>query len=164
MRKSALCAFTLVELLIAVAIIAILAAIAVPNLLESQARSKVSRAKADLRTLKTALEAYAVDENSYPVGGGGLGFAGNLTSLTSPRQYIASVPRDVFQRGATYFYASFGKELGITGNPFGGYVVASVGPDGQNDTTLVSTLSYDPTNGTLSRGDIADPQSGRQHL
>lgn len=60
-------AFTLIELLIVVAIIAILAAIAVPNFLEAQVRSKVSRAKSDLRTLSTGLEAYAVDNNGYPL-------------------------------------------------------------------------------------------------
>jgi prepilin-type N-terminal cleavage/methylation domain-containing protein len=59
-------AFTLIELLIVVAIIAILAAIAVPNFLEAQTRSKVSRTKADLRTLSTGLETYAVDWNKYP--------------------------------------------------------------------------------------------------
>src|SRR5436190_20094460 len=59
-------AFTLIELLIVVAIIAILAAIAVPNFLEAQVRSKVSRSKADIRTLATALEAYSVDNNAYP--------------------------------------------------------------------------------------------------
>ncbi|GAB4313636.1 MAG: hypothetical protein Kow0059_04910 [Candidatus Sumerlaeia bacterium] len=59
-------AFTLIELLIVVAIIAILAAIAVPNFLEAQVRSKVSRTKADMRSMATALEAYAVDHNVYP--------------------------------------------------------------------------------------------------
>jgi len=58
--------FTLIELLIVVAIIAILAAIAVPNFLEAQTRSKVTRVKADLRTLVTAVEAYAVDWNRPP--------------------------------------------------------------------------------------------------
>jgi type II secretion system protein G len=58
--------FTLIELLIVVAIIAILAAIAVPNFLEAQVRSKVSRAKSDIRTMATALESYAVDNNGYP--------------------------------------------------------------------------------------------------
>jgi type II secretion system protein G len=57
--------FTLIELLIVVAIIAILAAIAVPNFLEAQVRSKVSRAKTDMRTLATALEAYYIDNNDY---------------------------------------------------------------------------------------------------
>ena len=58
--------FTLIELLIVVAIIAILAAIAVPNFLEAQVRSKVSRTKSDQRTMATGLEAYYVDNNSYP--------------------------------------------------------------------------------------------------
>lgn len=58
--------FTLIELLIVVAIIAILAAIAVPNFLEAQVRSKVSRVKADMRSINTALEAYVVDYNRYP--------------------------------------------------------------------------------------------------
>ncbi|MBX3728660.1 MAG: prepilin-type N-terminal cleavage/methylation domain-containing protein [Candidatus Sumerlaeia bacterium] len=59
-------AFTLIELLIVVAIIAILAAIAVPNFLEAQTRSKVSRVRSDLRTMDTGLKSYYVDFNRYP--------------------------------------------------------------------------------------------------
>jgi prepilin-type N-terminal cleavage/methylation domain-containing protein len=58
--------FTLIELLIVVAIIAILAAIAIPNFLEAQVRSKVSRAKADMRSMAGALESYFVDSNAFP--------------------------------------------------------------------------------------------------
>ena len=54
-------AFTLIQLLIVVAIIAILAAIAVPNFLEAQVRAKTARVKADMRTLATGMESYAVD-------------------------------------------------------------------------------------------------------
>jgi prepilin-type N-terminal cleavage/methylation domain-containing protein len=61
-------AFTLIELLIVVAIIAILAAIAVPNFLEAQVRSKISRARSDMRTLATAIESYAVDQGRAPLG------------------------------------------------------------------------------------------------
>ena len=61
-------AFTLIELLIVVAIIAILAAIAVPNFLEAQVRAKVSRAKTDMRTLDVGLSAYCVDANHFPRG------------------------------------------------------------------------------------------------
>lgn len=57
--------FTLIELLIVVAIIAILAAIAVPNFLEAQTRAKVSRAKADMRSMATAAETYHIDHNKY---------------------------------------------------------------------------------------------------
>ena len=59
-------AFTLIELLIVVAIIAILAAIAVPNFLEAQIRAKVSRVRADHRSISTALETYHIDNNQYP--------------------------------------------------------------------------------------------------
>ena len=59
--------FTLIELLISVGIITILASIAVPNFLEAQTRSKVSRVKNDLRVIAGALEAYHADHNVYPV-------------------------------------------------------------------------------------------------
>jgi len=63
--KRSLSGFTLIELLIVVAIIAILAAIAVPNFLEAQTRAKVSRAKADMRTLDTGISTYQMDWNAY---------------------------------------------------------------------------------------------------
>lgn len=99
--------FTLIELLIVVAIIAILAAIAVPNFLEAQTRAKVSRAKADLRTMATALEAYRVDNNNYPYvtdGAAGewlmpAGIPVNRTGpggLTTPIAYVASALYDPF--------------------------------------------------------------------
>ncbi|MFH1742267.1 MAG: prepilin-type N-terminal cleavage/methylation domain-containing protein [bacterium] len=58
--------FTLIELLIVVAIIGILAAIAVPNFLNAQTRAKVARVRADLRSLGTALETYFLDRGDYP--------------------------------------------------------------------------------------------------
>jgi general secretion pathway protein G len=96
-------AFTLIELLIVVAIIAILAAIAVPNFLEAQVRAKVSRTKADMRTVKTAMECYYVDNNKYPTGAsadcdyphGNARF--RLWRLTTPISYITSIPVDAFQ-------------------------------------------------------------------
>ena len=91
-------AFTLIELLIVVAIIAILAAIAVPNFLEAQVRSKVSRVKSDFRSVIMACEAYRVDCNYYP----NCFINGNipwiqppvlrLIPLTTPIAYMTSVP------------------------------------------------------------------------
>jgi type II secretion system protein G len=65
MRKSK--GFTLIELLIVVAIIGIIAAIAIPNLLNAIDRGKQKRTMADLRSIGTAVESYAVDNNVYPV-------------------------------------------------------------------------------------------------
>lgn len=59
-------AFTLMELLVTVAVIAILAAIALPNFLEAQTRSKIARTRADMRAVATALEVYLLDYNKYP--------------------------------------------------------------------------------------------------
>jgi len=98
-------AFTLIELLIVVAIIAILAAIAVPNFLEAQVRAKVSRAKADMRTLITATESYRVDNNRYPPDGDDFKAFNPMTDfdvrtrlrvLTTPVSYITSIPGDPF--------------------------------------------------------------------
>ena len=91
-------AFTLIELLIVVAIIAILAAIAVPNFLEAQVRTKISRAKADLRSISTAAEAYAVDAGTYPAGYKTAPLWG-LLALSTPVAYITnSLPQDPFFR------------------------------------------------------------------
>lgn len=88
-------AFTLIELLIVVAIIAILALIAVPNFLEAQIRSKVSRVWNDMRTLKTGLEAYAVDHNHYIIDYGFEEFR-VWSQLTTPVAYLTSIPLDLF--------------------------------------------------------------------
>lgn len=67
MKSRGASAFTLVELLVVVAVIAILAAIAVPNLLNAQTRSKVARVKSDLRTLAGAVESYTADHGLPPL-------------------------------------------------------------------------------------------------
>lgn len=59
-------AFTLIELLIVVAIIGILAAIAIPNFLQAQVRAKVASQESNLRTISLALEQYQVDNTAYP--------------------------------------------------------------------------------------------------
>ena len=58
--------FTLIELLIVVAIIGILASIAIPNLLESQRRSRYARAASDTKTAMSQGIIYAGDKGAYP--------------------------------------------------------------------------------------------------
>jgi len=95
--------FTLVELLIVVAIIGILAAIAVPNFLEAQTRAKVARVKADYHALATGIETYHVDHANYPWRENGAyppqytQLHYRLAGLTTPVAYLPSVDfRDPF--------------------------------------------------------------------
>ena len=113
-------AFSLIELLIVVAIIAILAAIAVPNFLDAHTRAKTSRAKSDLRTIALGLDAYALDHNRYPsmIGPVGLdeiyrgepsktghnidrnwGWRTVPPSLTTPVAYLSTYFTDIFKKG-----------------------------------------------------------------
>jgi len=186
--------FTLIELLIVVAIIAILAAIAVPNFLEAQVRSKVSRTKADLRSLTTAMELYRVDQDRYPLMcliDQSTGFMVNpwvrtpsgtyyweqffaVGALTTPVAYISSEPWDPFYLrprhsnllSLRYCYSAhydsyLGAEATLTAmrRAFGAWRVWGSGPDyDRRDVYLrdprASVIVYDPTNGTVSDGDI----------
>jgi type II secretion system protein G len=191
--------FTLIELLIVVAIIAILAAIAVPNFLEAQVRSKVSRVRADIRSITTALESYRIDGNGYPpmsdknaastwalfqdIGAGGDDHARVPSYLTTPIAYISSIPYDPFIPDTTLGAGSPGyvKEIGkrcayfnydqFTSLPLnaafdtpalrvrkvaaGSWLMYSYGPDKDaNNLTAGVYVNYDPTNGTVSAGNI----------
>lgn len=105
-------AFTLIELLIVVAIIAILAAIAVPNFLEAQTRAKIARNRADMRAIATGIETYHIDFNQYPIWEAhktGIWYPSGTalvswpfhiwvpSRLTSPIAYLSSLPFDPFQ-------------------------------------------------------------------
>jgi len=80
--------FTLIELLIVVAIIGIIAAIAIPNLLNAIDRGKQKRTMADVRSVGTACEEYAIDLNVYPTASD----IGTLAGVVEPL-YIRTAPQ-----------------------------------------------------------------------
>lgn len=165
--------FTLIELLIVVAIIGILAAIAIPNFLQAQTRSKVARAKADMRTLALAMETYYSDHNKYPPEYLFEGLPETTrvmraqAHLTTPIPYISSIPLDPFKsrwEPSLYWYYNWLERYGRLINvnihfhpgtapwydQVAAYMLTSLGPDYQANFPI----PYDPTNGVVSIGDI----------
>jgi type II secretion system protein G len=127
--------FTLIELLIVVAIIGIIVAIAIPNLLNAIQRAKQRRTMGDQRSVATAIEAYGVDFNRYPVAAGytlnGLGYGGatvaaKLAGYVSPT-YIKVCPTTdgwnswfevcIDSLGQNYILVSTGKDGSKASSP-----------------------------------------------
>jgi len=59
-------AFTIVELIIVIAIISVITAIAVPNFMSANIRAKVSGVRSEMGSIAIALEDYKIDNKSYP--------------------------------------------------------------------------------------------------
>ena len=91
--------FTLVEIMIVVAIIALLAAIAVPNFLRARKRSQATRILEDLRIIDSAIDQYAIETNKI---------SGATANWTDIQAYL--------KKGST-LYNTTGKDL--LGNDFG---------------------------------------------
>ncbi len=87
--------FTLVEIMIVVAIIGILALIAIPNFTAARNEAYKEACKANLGQLKSAIQMYRIDDNSYPA-------AATDTYLGS---YMGEVPVECPGNG-TYTYSS----------------------------------------------------------
>jgi type II secretion system protein G len=168
--------FTLIELLIVIAIILILIAIALPNFLEAQIRAKVTKGKAELRTLQTALEEYRIDFQMYPPDHDNDDMSQNgLYQITSPLKYLPSLPNDPFNQigGGLETSGEPGTyEMGSTGlkplqvwrnggsfkvsdtykkrNAIHAFVLMGAGPDGREDFDGNDNWPFAPGNNAAS--------------
>ena len=104
--------FTLIELMIAVVIIGILAAIIAPNVIGRLHDAKVSAAKQDVATLAQSLSMYKIDNGRFPTGEQGLKALVEKPSGSPPPNnwrsggYIARLPNDPW--GNPYQFANPG--------------------------------------------------------
>lgn len=91
--------FTLIELMVVIAIIIILAAIAIPNYLKMTERAKKSRLASDYATIATVLETYKTDWGQYPIVAGAEGVSNTATvvnhALTGPESADSGVGGDL---------------------------------------------------------------------
>lgn len=106
--------FMLLELIIVVAIIGILAAVAIPNLVGMTDEAKVSKIQSDLSTIGTAMEVYHVKKGgTYPA---------DLSALAGDNGYLKKVPEPPTGAGA-YTVGSKGEVTctfnGVTYSSFG---------------------------------------------
>lgn len=105
--------FTLIEVLVVVVILGILAAIIVPNIMDKPGQAKITKAKADIRGIESALNMYRLDEHDYPKTDEG------LEALVG--KYLPRLPMDPWDKEYLYLYPG----------SHGTFDVYTLGRDGQ---------------------------------
>lgn len=119
---------TLIEMMVVLVIIAIVAAVVVPNVIGRPDEARVTVATTDIRSIGSALELYRLDNRDYPTTSQGL--AALVERPISPPEppnwveggYLETLPRDPW--GNDYIYLSPGRDGS-------GYELVSLGADGQ---------------------------------
>ncbi len=143
--------FTLVELLIVIVIIAILAAVAIPNFTHSAEDAKASSMQANLSVLRTSLELYKLQHNgTYPGYPNGAGDP-TATLYTDQMVMASQIDHDT-------------AEVGTAGYPFGPYVRKQLPVNPVNNLNtikvLVDTTAF-PTTPDGTTGWIYKPLDGK---
>jgi general secretion pathway protein G len=153
-RPSPQSGFTLVELMVVVAIIALLAAIIIPNYVHAREQAAVSETEANIQEIATALQLYDNDSQTYPTGTNTNVNPALFGGATN--QYLTSTPTNALGR-KLYSYTNV---PAVGGKP-DSYLIKDAGP---YDPTTVASLPSGP--GIATPCDAActqiwyDPQDG----
>ena len=128
--------FTLIELMVVLAIIGVLAALVVPNVLNRADDARVTAAKTDVGNLMNALKLYRLDNQNYPTAEQGLNALvvkpSNGPAPLNWKLYIDKLPNDPWGRPYQYMNPGVKSEvdvlsLGADGQPGGEGKNADIG-------------------------------------
>lgn len=140
--------FTLVELMVVVAIIALLAAIIIPNYVHARAQAAVSQSEANIKQIATALELYYADCQAYPGAPGGAGNCTGTGTTVNPalfggatNPYMTSTPSNALGR-QPYAYGYVDTAAGKPAS----YAITDKGP---YDPTTLTGLPMSSGTGAL---------------
>jgi len=111
--------FTLIEVLVATTIIAVLTSIGVVSYQAANRRARDAKRKADLEQIRSALEMYRADNNWYPNTGGG-GWADTTKLGTFLTKYLSPIPSPPKTAEAYYYEAT-----DSSGGHYYGYCLSS---------------------------------------
>lgn len=136
MRYSRRRGFTLLEVLIVVAIIIIIAGIALPRFLGVSEQGKTARVKGDLRVLQTALESYMLNTNDIPGDDAAAGTNMENTNPTIVTNFDADFVDPFSTANPPGNYVVKTAKNTSTGKMY--YIAASVGPNGATTAAITS--------------------------
>ena len=140
--------FTLLEMMVVVAIIAILAALLIPNFTHARSQAQTAACEANLRTVATALELYFTDHQQYPgvtTTTIGTGTGTNSADPLESGGYLNSVPHDPAAPVGSNLY-TYKTQVASGASP-AMYVVTC--PGGHDPTTLVQVNGATSTSNKL---------------
>ena len=134
--KKAQNGFTLIELMIVIVIIGILATLLIPRIMERPEEARRVKAKADIKTIESALKLYKIDTGNYPTTEQGLeALIRKPDTSPVPNKWREggylegdAVPKDPW--GNPYYYTA-SSSSGTSGTSGRDYEIVSYGSDGQ---------------------------------
>lgn len=142
MRTHKKLGFTLIELLVVILIIAILAALIVPRVVNRSGQAKVATATADIAALRGMLNTFKLDTGRYPTTEEGLAA-------------LRAAPSDITGWRGPY------SEQAIPTDPWqGDYIYEYPGPDGEDSFLLMSYGADKAAGGEGEAADIGDTSGG----